>query len=250
LDKKKALLDFSLASPILAESYKNDFVLLSGMSLVKAVEAKLDRQPQKAQTAMSEGFIMTGYFYEALGAYEKQELSLRLYLPEMIGAIDLAKEDKRIAQVEFVQSRSARVVRPAAQVQPVLSEPEKALEAAEESYRKKDFGTAKPAYRAILQSKDAAKLHAKAYFGLARIAAMEKDPELSQELFEKTLESSPEPFEKAWASVYLARLSRASGEMPEARRHYQSALAVEGGSEAAKQAAEKELASLPPDKSP
>jgi len=250
LNEKRGLGDFSHASPILAEEYKNDFVLLSGMSLVKAVEARLDHAPQKAEVAMSEGFILTAYFYEALQGYEKQERALRLYLPEMIDAIDLSKEDKRIAKVEFSQKRQDRMVQPKAPPAPVQSEFEKLVEAAEQSYLKRDLDAAKPVYRRVLQSREASKFHAKAYFGLARIAVLERDPELAVELFEKTLESSPEPFEKAWASVYLARLSRAAGEIAGARKHYQSALAVEGGSEAARQAAQKELASLPPDKSP
>lgn len=250
LNEKKGLGDFSHASPILAEEYKNDFVLLSGMSLVKAVEARLDRAPQKAELAMREGFILTASFHEALLGYEKQERALRLYLPEMIDAIDLAKEDKRIAQVEFSQKRPDRMVQPKAPPPPAQSESEKLIEAAEQAYSNRDLGAAKPAYRQILQSRESSKFHAKAYFGLARIAALERDPELAVQLFEKTLESSPEPFEKAWASVYLARLSKAAGEFAEARKHYQSALAVEGGSEAARQAAQKELASLPPDKSP
>lgn len=250
LEPKRGLGDFAHASPILAEQYKNDFILLAGMSLVKAVESKLDRQPEKADAAMSEGFILTAYFHEALGIYEKQEQALRLYLPAMIDAIDVSKEDKRIAGVRFVESRAVRVVRPAALAAPELSEAEKAFEAAEAAYRSKDFAKAKAGYRGLIESKEPARLVAKAYFGLGRIAALEKDPELAQELFEKTLESSPEPFEKAWASVFLARLSRASGEIAEARKHYQSALAVEGGSDAARQAAQKELASLPPNESP
>jgi tetratricopeptide (TPR) repeat protein len=250
LEAKKGLGDFSHASPILAEEYKNDFVLLAGMSLVRAVEARLDRQPQQAGTAMSEGFILTAYFHEALAGYEKQERALRFYLPEMIGAIDLANEDKRIAKVEFSQKRAARTVPAQHSPPPVQSEAEKLIDAAEQAYRKRDLEAAKPAYRSIIQSRESSRFHAKAYFGLARIAALEKNPELAVELFEKTLESSPEPFEKAWAGVYLARLSRAAGEHAAARRHYQSALAVEGGSEAARSAAQKELASLPPDKSP
>ncbi len=249
-EAKKGLGDFSHASPILPEAYKTDFVLLAGMSLVKSVEARLDRQPQKAQTAMNDGFILAGYFYEALGAYEKQEQALRLYLPAMIDAIDLAKEDKRISQIQFSQSRTQHRVQAAAPAPRVVSEGEKLVEAAEDAYRRREFEAAKKGYRGILQSPGHEKLQAKAYFGLARIAALEKDPGLAQELFEKTLETSPEPFEKAWASVFLARLSKAAGETAEARKHYQSALAVEGGSEAARQAAEKELASLPPDQSP
>lgn len=249
LNEKRGLGDFSHASPILAEEYKNDFVLLAGMSLVKAVEARMDRQPEKADQAMSDGFILAAYFHEALGGYEKQERALRLFLPDMIDAIDLAKEDKRIAKVEFAQKRTSRKVQPMP-APLVQSESGKLLDAAEQAYTKRDLAAAKPAYRQILQSRESNQFRAKAYFGLARIAALEKDPELAVELFEKTLESSPEPFEKAWASVYLARLSRAAGEFAEARKHYQSALAVEGGSDAARQAAEKELASLPPDKSP
>lgn len=250
LEPKKGLGDFAQASPILAEGYKNDFVLLAGMSLVKAVEAKLDREAQKVDTAMSEGFVLTAYFYEALGVYEKQEQSLRLYLPAMIDGMDVGREDKRIAGVKFAESRTARVVRPVAAAEPEKTDAEKAFEGAEGAYRSRDFEKAKAGYRGLIQSGEASKLHAKAYFGLARIAALEKDPELAEQLFEKTLETSPEPFERAWASVYLARLSRAAGEMAEARKHYQSALAVEGASDAARQAAEKELATLPPDESP
>lgn len=250
LEPKKGLGDFAHASPILAEEYKNDFVLLAGMSLVKAVEAKLDRQAQKVEVAMSEGFVLTSYFHEALGAYEKQEQALRLYLPAMIDGMDVGREDKRIAGVKFAESRAARVVRPAAAAEPEQTEGEKAFEGAEAAYRSRDFEKAKAGYRGLIQSAGTAKLHAKAYFGLGRIAAQEKDPELAQQLFEKTLETSPEPFERAWASVFLARLSRAAGEMAEARKHYQSALAVEGGSDAARQAAEKELASLPPNEAP
>ena len=168
----------------------------------------------------------------------------------MIDGIDTGREDKRIAQVKFAESRSARVVKPAAVAAPERSGAEKAFEEAEGAYRSKDFGKAKAGYRGLIQSAEASKLHAKAYFGLGRIAAQEKDPELAQQLFEKALETSPEAFERAWASVFLARLSRAAGEMAEARKHYQSALAVEGASDAAKQAAEKELASLPPDEAP
>jgi hypothetical protein len=51
---------------------------------------------------------------------------------------------------------------------------------------------------------------------------------------------------KAWAHVYLGRLADAAGERQEALRHYQAALAVEGGSAAARAAAEKGLqAALP-----
>jgi hypothetical protein len=55
------------------------------------------------------------------------------------------------------------------------------------------------------------------------------------------LESSPEPQVRAWAEVYLGRLSDAAGERAEAVKHYRQALAVEGSSQPARDAAQKGL---------
>ncbi len=68
---------------------------------------------------------------------------------------------------------------------------------------------------------------------------LEKDPELAERLFQKTLESEPEPWVRAWAEVYLGRLSDAAGDRAQAATHYKQALAVEGASEKAKEAAQK-----------
>ena len=68
---------------------------------------------------------------------------------------------------------------------------------------------------------------------------MEKDPELAERLFQKAAEMSPQPQVRAWVEVYLARLSDAAGDRAEAVKHYKQALAVEGGSAAARDAAEK-----------
>ena len=62
---------------------------------------------------------------------------------------------------------------------------------------------------------------------------------VTERLFQKSLESSPEPAVRTWVEVYLGRLADAAGERAEAVNHYKQALAVEGGSAAARQAAEK-----------
>ena len=82
-------------------------------------------------------------------------------------------------------------------------------------------------------------MHAAAYYGLARIAVQQKDPETGQRLFQKTLELEPEPFVKAWALVFLGRLSMAAGERADALKQFQSALAVSGASEEARKAAQQ-----------
>lgn len=246
LEPKKGLGDLANGSPILDEAYKNDFVLLSGMSLVKAVEARLDRGMGQAlvREAMSEGFVMTAYFYEALLKYEKQEAALRLYLPEMIDAIDLKKEDQRIAQVRFATERAGRTVKTTAPVSPQKSDVEKAVQAAEDLYSKRDLSAAREGYRKVLSMTAPPSVHAKAYYGLARIATLEKEPDVAQQLFEKTLEMQPDAFERAWSHVYLARLALAAQDTEAAAKQYQAALAVEGASEAARNAAQEGLARI------
>lgn len=248
-EKKSALGDFAQASPILDDAYKSDFVLLGGMCLTKAVQARLSPSPRRqaiVDQAMREGFILTDYFYQALPAYEKQEQAMRLYLPVMIDAIDLEKEDQRIAKINFASEREVHKVKPPPPPPP--AEPvgvEKDIQAAEALYEKRDLPAAREAYRKIAMAPAAKPVHARAYYGLARIAALEKNPELSEQLFQRTLELQPEPAVKAWAHVYLGRLSQAAQEPAEARKQFEAALAVNGASEAATDAAKKGLASIP-----
>lgn len=193
---------------------------------------------------MAEGFILTAHFYESLPAYEKDERSMRFYVIDLINSIDLAKEDKRIGQVVFAENREARRVKTAERVKP--AEPTgvaKDMQTAEGSYERRDLAAAKPVYRGIIESDAPKSVRAQAYYGLARIAVLEKDPELAEKLFERTLELEPDPPVKAWAHVYLARLALATQE-PEYGRaveHYKAALGVEGASEAARASAKKEL---------
>jgi tetratricopeptide (TPR) repeat protein len=84
-------------------------------------------------------------------------------------------------------------------------------------------------------------LQAKAYYGLGRIAALEKDPELAEKLFQRTLETSPDPQVKAYSLLYLGRLADLAGEREQASRYYQGALAVEGAPAGARKAAEQGL---------
>lgn len=253
LDKKKGLAELALASPLLAEDYRNDFVRLAGMCAVHAVEARLDGRegPASVQRSMSEGFILTAYFYEALAAYEKQEQSFRLHFPAMLEAIDVGKEDKRIAQVQFVSERAVRKVAAPPPAAPKVEGAALLVAQGEELYAKRDLPAAAALFRNALQQPAPKPVHAKATFGLARIAALDRKPDLSQQMFERTLELDPEPFERAWAYVYLARLARASedntgGNIVTAAKYYQAAQSVRGASEGAVKAAQSEAAALPP----
>jgi tetratricopeptide (TPR) repeat protein len=241
LERKKGLIDHAQRAEALSGFYKNDFLSLTTASLVKAVEARLDRKPQLVTEALKQGFILTPFFAEQLPLFEKQESAMRFYYPEMVKSIDLKKEDARLSTVEFASEAPVRMVQapaPAAP-EPVLTGAAKTLEEAERLYTSRDLEKARQAFTDALQQTEDKALHARSWYGLPRIAALEKHPELAERLFQKTLESSPEPPVKAWTLVYLGRLSDAAGERDQAAQHYRNALAVQGASDAARRAAEQ-----------
>jgi tetratricopeptide (TPR) repeat protein len=239
LNRKKAVSDHALRAPALSDSFKEDFLLLVTESLIKAVEARLEHKPEAVQAALREGHILAPFFAEQLPVYEKQEQAMAFYYPELVGAIDLVKEDKRLASVGFNERETVRTVKTAPlPLPPPLTGAAKTLEDAEQFYTARDVDQAKKLYLEALQQTDGQPMHAAAYYGLARIAVLQKDPETAERLFEKTLESQPEALVKAWALVYLGRLSMAAGDREQAAKHFQDALQVDGATLPARQAAE------------
>jgi tetratricopeptide (TPR) repeat protein len=243
LERKKGLIDHAQRAGALPEAFKSDFLLLTTASLVKAVEARLDKKPEMVNHALLEGYLLAPYFSEQLRLYEKQEQAMSFYYAEMVKGIDLKVEDARLSKVEFVKQAPVRQAKtappPPAPPPPVGAA--KTLEESEKLYASRDLDKAKAGFLAVLRETDEKPVHAKAYYGLARIAILQKDPEVAERLFQKALELGPEPPDKAWVYVYLGRLSDAAGEREAATKNYQSALAVEGASTAARQAAEQGL---------
>ena len=243
LNRKKSLVDHALRAPALSDAYKEDYLLLVTESLIKAVESRLDRKPGTIQDALREGYILAPYFSEALPVYEKQESSMYVYYPDMMRAIDVVKEDRRLAGFEFRKDSApgAVVKTPAQAPPPVATGAAKTLEEAEQAYGARKLPEAKALFLKTLESTEKRSVHASAYYGLARIALLEKDLDTAERLFQKSLESEPEAFDKAWDLVYLGRLAVASGESGKAAEYFQSALQLEGATDKARQEAKQGL---------
>src|SRR5579862_5542274 len=107
LMEKRSLLDIADTAPALPEVYKSDFVLLATESLLKAIEARLDRTPETVTAAVEQGFVLAPFFSEQLPIYEKQPQAIRLYFPDMINAINLQKETQRLQNVKFASAASS-----------------------------------------------------------------------------------------------------------------------------------------------
>jgi tetratricopeptide (TPR) repeat protein len=239
-----SLSDYVAAAPGLEDSYKNDFLLLTTESLIKAVESRLDKKPAAVKEALQQGFILTPYFAEALAGYEKQPVAMKLFFPEMIANLDPAKERRRLETATFTAAPK-KIVNPATEkmvpIDPPLSASGKVLALADTAYAKKDWETARGYFLRALDVPGIGPDHAKAYYGLARVALQQKNPELAEQLLRKTVESSPDPQTLAWAEVTLGRLWDSQKDHDEAMKHYQAAFDVKGASDQAHKAAEQGL---------
>jgi tetratricopeptide (TPR) repeat protein len=240
-----SLLDLVQGAPM-EESFKNDFVLLTSESLIKAVEARLDKNPAEIQQAAKQGYILTPYFAEQLPVFEKQPQGMRYYIEDMTAAIDLKRETARAKTIKFDAAPLARLSRQVTVATPVpqLSPSGQTLEKAENLYTARQLEEAKTLYLKSLEQNGSSEEHAQAWYGLARISVLQNQPDAATRLFEKTIDASPDPQTKAWAYVYLARLAKAGSDPEGAAKYYQQALAVKGASEKALQAAQTESRAL------
>jgi tetratricopeptide (TPR) repeat protein len=244
-ERKKGIADHALRARMLNDAYKNDFLQLVSESLVRAVEARLDHNPAAIQQALRQGFILAPYFAEQLLIYEKQELAMSEFYRDMAVNMDVTREEARLLPVVFdSQSAPARTV-PAALPAPALTGAAKTLKDAQEAYDFHDLDKAKQLYLDVLQQTDLKDMHAEAYYGLAHIAALQKDPDTAQRLFLRTLELDPQqPQTKAYTLIYLGKLAIASGDPEQAGKYLQDALKVEGAPDKVRAEAQKTLAQI------
>ena len=246
IKEKQALKRFSDDAPALDLAYKDDFSLLVTKCMIKAIDSRMLHGGQVKRDAfvdqaMREGFILTAGFATSLQLYERQPDAFRLYYPNMIAQIDVKREQKRLREVQFAQSVAPKVIAPPAKMQ--IDPAEEALQSAEGLYEQSDYETAQAIFRKVLGQTPDKALQGRAYYGLARIAVRENKKEEAAQLFQHTAEDNPNPAITAWAHVYLGRLALAAGDAEKASGQFKLALATDGISAMAREAAEKGMQS-------
>ena len=135
-----------------------------------------------------------------------------------------------------------------AQAAPALEEHYKTdfslLDDAETLYRAAKLEPSRDLFLRALQETADQPLHAKAYYGLGRVAARQANLELAEKMFTKVLDLSPDPQTKAWTHVYLGNLAERAQEPQQAQAQFAAALAIPGATAAARQAAQQALNKL------
>jgi len=246
IQTKAALYNYAQNAPLVAEAYtRSQFVELATECFIKAVESRIARKPALVDQALHEGYVLTPAFAEQLVAYENQEAAMRVFFPDLVDKIDVKREQKRLAGVQFVTERAVRTVHisvPAPAPPPVLTGAAKTLDDAEHAFGDRKAAAAKDLFLRALQESDLNPMHAKAYYGLARVALLENDPDAAERLFHKVLELDPDPGTKSWSLLYLGRLSdNMQGGREQAQEFYKEVLAIAGVPDQVRLAAEQGL---------
>jgi tetratricopeptide (TPR) repeat protein len=245
LDKLEPLLESVKLAPM-DESFKSDPALLVTECLIRSVEARTlsgGKAPQTDQDravedSMSQGYILTRYFYERLLEFEKDSIGFKNALPPMLAQIDVRKEEKLASQIQFAASAEPELLH--------LSRPAegKLLITAEERLSAGDTATAEKLAKEALAEKD--EDPGRAYFILAQIA-LHGNIDGARTYFEQALKTTSEPKVVAWSHIYLGRIldledDEQGGESrAEAVVQYQDAINASESLPEAKAAAEQGL---------
>lgn len=240
LKRLEPLLEAVKTAPM-DESFKSDVSLLVTECLIRAIEVRtgpLGKVPEEArdqavEASMEQGFILTGYYYDALVQFEKDPAGLRNAYGDMLTGIEVGKEEKRAAQIQFANQADPELLH--------LSRPleGKLLVTAEQRLSAGDAETAQKLAQEALDEKS--EDPGRALFILAQVATMNRDIQGARAYFQRALEVAQEPKVVAWSHIYLGRIFDLQEDRVAALDHYRAALSAGAALPEAKAAAERGL---------
>jgi len=244
--------------------YRSDTVALTVECLIKAIEARImdtgipvykipanadrsemphyERERQAYQQKvdavriaamrhdMTQGFVLTQYFYEQLLQFEKDPAGLKDTIGEMVYSMDVDQQIHRARAIEFDKEGDGDVL--------TRSAPRKltGLDLAEARLAAGDVATASAMARQALtthpdspDSLAAVAVSARAEFILARAAILTGHPDQAIEGFQRTLATSKDPRLLAWSHIYLGRMLDLDCKRDEALTEYKEALKTRDG---------------------
>lgn len=186
---------------------------------------------------MTQGFVLTQYFYEQLLQFEKDPASLKDSIGEMVYSMDVDQQVHRARQTQFDQQADEDVLE--------RSKPRKleGLDLAEARLAAGDIGTASALARQALavhaDTLQATADNARANFILARTAILTGHPDEAMNRFQTTLATTRDPRLLAWSHIYLGRMFDLDCKRDQAISEYKLALQNRDGQQDTRLAAER-----------
>lgn len=217
------LLDNVRNAPI-DDAFKTNISLLVTECLVRAIELRMTKSDAERTQSLDEddkeGYILTRYFYDALGRFEKDPAGMRNAYPDLLGQIEVGKEMKRAAQIRFSGDAPPELLHLAGRPDEHL------LLNAERRLAAGDLETAQKLAQKVLDKQD--EDSGRALFILAEVATKNKDMDGARSYFEQALQTAHEPKVIAWSHIYLGRIFDLKEERDAALDQYHAALDAAG----------------------
>src|SRR5215469_7123536 len=262
---KRALYETAAKAPRLESDLKDDLPSYFAECMARAVELKMKKMsPGEREVALgrndADGYVLVRPLVTALEGFEKSEPSMERYFPDLVRSIDEKAEAKRLAALQFAPADAAQADDAAAEAiarrkkalpttVPNDAEVIAALTEGERQIAAKNSRAAEASFKKVLVKYPD---QPRAWFGLGVVAYLDHDAARAKEVFGRLTTgehaATGDPRVLAWSHVYLARIYDYEGNSSVAKTEYESALAVQGGPEEARQAAQKELAADANDK--
>lgn len=258
---KRPLWAAAAKAPRMAADLKDDFPSYFAECLVRAVELKLKRMsPGERESAMevddADGYVLVRPLFEKLKNFEESEPTMKLYFPDLVRAVDTGAEARRIGTLQFAAANvtaktdatASEEVAHKRMMPATLPNDVEAVAALTEGERR--LAEKNPRAAAAAFEKVLAKYpdQVRARWGLGLVAVQRQDWVRAKEIFSQLTSgehpAAQDPMVMTWSHVYLARVYELEGRPGNAKTEYEAALAVDGGPEQAKKAAEKELAQV------
>jgi tetratricopeptide (TPR) repeat protein len=181
-------------------------------------------------TDMSQGYVLTQYYYDQLGPFEGHSASLKESIGEMVYGMDVETENGRAKHIQFAETGSSDVVSHAPRQLHGLDQAEMKL------IKGDTAGAAQLAQQALAQKSGDP---AYAEYILGQVALLSGNMDEAQTRFGDAVRLSKDPRTLAWAHIYLGRIHDVEEDRDEAVAEYKAALTVRDGQADTKQAAEK-----------
>jgi len=207
------------------DAFKSNISLLVTECLIRAIEERSARSSEGERSRTieeddKEGFVLTRYFYDALGKFEKDSAGMRNAYPDMIGQIEIGKEMKRASLIQYSGEAPPELLHLAGRGDKRL------LLNAERRLAAGDPETAQKLAQQALDEQE--EDSGRALFILAQIATVNRDMDGARKYFEQALQTAREPKVIAWSHIYLGRIFDLKEDRFAALDQYRAALNTAG----------------------
>jgi tetratricopeptide (TPR) repeat protein len=257
---KRPIFERAALAPRLDPDLKDDFESYFAECTVRAVELKLKKMsPGERDAAIdradADGYVLVRPIFQDLRKFEESEPSMRLYFPDLVRAIDLNAEVKRVATIKFADaapqegalSMEELARRRSAQPTTVPNDPEAiaSLTEGERRIAERNPRAAEMAFQKVLARYPD---QIRAWYGLGMVALIDHDAPRAKQVFGRLTTgehaATQDPMVMAWSHIYLARIYDDEGQADLAKSEYRAALSVQGGPDQARQAAQRGLSAF------